>query len=68
MSFIPQVEEILAHAKAEGKHLDAVAEIEALIAKTFEMEEHKWFTGNESPEIKAARKEAQEEFKKRYKK
>jgi len=66
MSFIPQVQEILEHAKSNGEHLDAVAEVEALINKTFEMDEHKWFIGEEPAEIKAARKKAQEEFKKRY--
>jgi hypothetical protein len=30
------------------------------------MDDHKWFTGNESPEVKAARLKAAEEFKKRY--
>ncbi|HDL00903.1 MAG TPA: hydroxylamine oxidoreductase, partial [candidate division Zixibacteria bacterium] len=66
MSFIPQVQEILEHAKTEGKNLTAVAEVEALIKKTFEMDEHKWFTGQEPADVKAARKKAQEEFKKRY--
>ncbi len=66
MEFIPQVNEILEHAKAEGINPTAVAEVEALIKKTFEMDEHKWFTGDVSAEDKAARKKAREEFKKRY--
>ncbi|KAA3635473.1 MAG: hydroxylamine oxidoreductase [Calditrichaeota bacterium] len=68
MEFIPTIKEILNHHKAAGTKLDAVAEVEDLIAKTFEMEEHKWFTGNEPADVKAARKKAQDDFKKRYQK
>ncbi len=66
MEFLPQVQEILEHAKTEGINPTAVAEVEALIKKTLEMDEHKWFTGNTSDADKAARKKAREEFKKRY--
>ncbi|RKX22426.1 MAG: hydroxylamine oxidoreductase [Candidatus Zixiibacteriota bacterium] len=67
MEFIPQVQEIVEHAKAEGgDKAGAAEEVEALIAETFEMDEHKWFTGNEPEEVKKARKKAAEEFKKRY--
>lgn len=67
MEFIPQVQEIVEHAKAEGGEKAKVAEeVEAIIAEVFNMEEHKWFTGNESDEVKKARKKAAEEFKKRY--
>ncbi len=69
MEFIPQVREIIEQAKAEGgDKAQAAEEVEAIIAEVFEMEEHKWFTGNESEEVKAARKKAAEEFKKRYSK
>lgn len=69
MAFLPQVEEIIEHAKAQGgdKAL-AAEEIEKLVAATLEMDEHKWFTGNEPTEVKEARKKALEEFKKRYSK
>ena len=66
MSFIPQVQEILKHAKTEGINPQAVEEVEALVQKTLEMDEHKWFTGNEPTEVKEARKKVQEEFKQRY--
>jgi hydroxylamine dehydrogenase len=65
--FIPEVQEIIEHAKAEGgEKAKAAEEVEKLIAEMFEMEEHKWFTGNESEAVKNARKKAAEEFKKRY--
>ena len=67
MEFIPQVTEIVEHAKAEGGDKAAAAlEVEQMITEVFEMDEHKWFTGSEPAEVKAARKKASEEFKKRY--
>ncbi len=65
--FLPQVEEIIDHAKAEGgDKAKAAKEVEKLIAEVLDMDSHKWFTGNEPPEIKKARQKALEEFKKRY--
>ncbi|MFH1686582.1 MAG: multiheme c-type cytochrome [bacterium] len=65
--FIPEIQELLQDAKLEGAEKAAAAEeIELMIAELFEMDEHKWFTGNESAEVKSARKKAAEEFKKRY--
>ena len=68
MEFIPHIKEILEHHKNAGTHLDAVEEVELMIVKTFEMDEHKWFTGNDPADVKASRLKAQEEFKKRYQK
>jgi hypothetical protein len=65
--FLPQVEEIIEHAKAEGGDKAVAAEeIEKMVAATLEMDEHKWFTGNEPEEVKEARKKELEEFKQRY--
>lgn len=67
MEFIPQAYEIIEHAKAEGgEKLAAAEEVEALIAEIFDMDEHKWFSGNEPEDVKKARKKAAEEFNKRY--
>ena len=37
-----------------------------LVAEILDDDNHKWFTGNETEEVKKARQKAQEEFKKRY--
>jgi hypothetical protein len=65
--FIPEIREITEHAKAEGgDKTKAAEEIDKMIADILEMDDHKWFTGNEPEAVKAARKKAQEDFKKRY--
>ena len=64
MKFLPQVFEILDHASAD--QASAVAEVRAIVDEVLSMEEHKWFTGNEPAEVKAARLKAQQEFKERY--
>jgi formate-dependent nitrite reductase cytochrome c552 subunit len=67
MEFIPEVMELVEHAKAEGGDRAAAAEeVEKMVAEVLEMDEHKWFTGNEPAEVKAARMKAAEEFKSRY--
>ncbi len=67
MEFLPNVEEVIAHAKAEGgDKAKAAEEVEALLAEVLSDENHIWFTGNESADVKKARKKAQEDFKKRY--
>ena len=67
MEFVPEVRELLDRGKAAGGAKAAEArEIEKLVAKTLDMAEHKWFIGREPAEIKAARKKAAEEFRKRY--
>lgn len=67
MKFLPQVVELVEHAKAEGgDKAKAALEVEALIEEILNMDSHKWFTGNEPDAVKKARKEASEEFKKRY--
>ncbi|MFH2049345.1 MAG: multiheme c-type cytochrome [bacterium] len=65
--FLPEVEEILENAITEGgEKAKAAKEVEALIAEVLNDDNHKWFTGNETEEVKKARQKAQEEFKKRY--
>jgi formate-dependent nitrite reductase cytochrome c552 subunit len=65
--FLPEVMEIAEQAKAEGgEKATAAEEIEELVNSTLDMESHRWFTGNEPEAVKAARKKAAEEFKKRY--
>ena len=67
MEFVPEIRELLDRGKAAGGAKAAEArEIEKLVAKTLDMAEHKWFIGREPAEIKAARKKAAEEFRKRY--
>jgi hypothetical protein len=67
MEFLPQVNEILEHAEAEGgDKAAAAAEVRKLVEETMNMDLHKWFTGNEPPAVKEARLKAQEEFKSRY--
>lgn len=65
--FLPQVREILEHARAEGGEKAAAAEeVEQIIQSVLEMEAHQWFTGNESESVKAKRKKEAAEFRKRY--
>jgi hypothetical protein len=67
MKFLPQVMEVVEKGKAAGGEMAiAAAEVEKLVHETLEDENHRWFTGNESAEIKAARKKAAAEFRKRY--
>ena len=67
MEFLPQVREIVEHARAEGgEKAKAANEVEEMVMATLEMDEHKWFTGDEPADVKEARKKAAEEFKERY--
>ncbi len=67
MEFIPQTRELIERAKASGGARAAAAEeVEQLVLKMLDMDAHRWFTGKEPAEVKAARKKAAEEFKKRY--
>jgi hypothetical protein len=64
MDFIPEVREVLDHTNADKQA--AADEIEELIDAVLNRQEHQWYLGKESPETKAARKKAAEEFKLRY--
>ncbi|MEW5795610.1 MAG: multiheme c-type cytochrome [Candidatus Zixiibacteriota bacterium] len=65
--FLAQAREIVEHGKAEGDEKAVAAkEVEELIASVLDMDDHKWYTGNEPEEVKKARIKAAEEFRKRY--
>lgn len=65
--FLSEVDEIVKQARVEGGEKAAAAdEVEKLVAEILDDDNHKWFTGNETEEVKKARQKAQEEFKKRY--
>ena len=66
--FIPELREIAeANLRSEDPAKVAAAhELEAAIAELLARPEHAWFEGNLSPEEREARRQAQEEFKKRY--
>jgi hydroxylamine dehydrogenase len=67
MEFIPEVEEIVEHALAEGGEKEQAAkEIQGMIGEVMASADHKWFVGQMDAEEKARRKQAAEEFKKRY--
>ncbi len=67
MEFLPQTREIIDQARAAGGPMaEAAEEVEQIVLATLEMDEHKWFTGDEPAEVKEARLKALEEFKKRY--
>ena len=67
VEFLPEAREIVEKAKLEGgSKVGAAAEVEKLINTALNMDEHKWYTGNEPDSVKAARLKAAEEFRKRY--
>ncbi len=65
MEFVPEVREVIEEGKKHGKAA-AAAEVEKMLNEILNSEMHQWSLGKMSPEEKAARKQAQEEFKKRY--
>ncbi len=67
MEFLPQVMELIDHGIAEGGDKAKVAnEVKSIVDEVLSRDEHAWFTGNEPAEVKAERKKAAEEFRKRY--
>lgn len=65
MEFVPEVREVIEEGRKHGKTA-AAAEVEKMLNEILNSDLHKWYSGNMSAEEKAARKQAQEEFKKRY--
>ncbi len=65
MELLPEFEEILEKAEHDGK-TESVAKARKVLDGILESPEHLWFTGNEPDDVRAARKKAQAEFKKRY--
>ena len=66
--FIPELEELVEkYENSEDAKKKAAAEnLKALLAKTLEHKNHRWFIGKEDPAKAAARKKAAQEFKARY--
>jgi CTP synthase (UTP-ammonia lyase) len=63
--FIPELKEILEKAKHRGMAADAVA-VEKRMNEILSSDMHRWYVGKMSPEERAARKKASDEFKSRY--
>lgn len=67
MEFIPQVGEAVEKARtAGGAKAAAAADVARMVETVLNSPEHAWFLGREPAEVKAARKKAAEEFRKRY--
>lgn len=63
--FVPQLKEVIRHGRATGKST-AAARLESRLNEVLNSEMHKWSLGKLSAPELAARKQAAEEFKKRY--
>ena len=68
MKFIPEIEHLIEKGAAsdDAAKQQAAKDLQALLDKTLEHEDHRWFTGKMDPEEKAAREKAAAEFKARY--
>lgn len=67
VDFLEEARELVEQGKkAGGAKAQAADEIEFMINTILNMDDHKWFTGNESEEVKQARRKAAEEFRQRY--
>jgi hydroxylamine dehydrogenase len=65
--FLEQARDLVEQGKGTGgAKAQAAEEIETLINTVLNKDEHRWFTGNESEEVKQARRKAAEEFRQRY--
>ena len=67
--FIPEIEEIIVHGMKSNDKKDkkAAKELQKLLNKTLNSENHQWYLGKMDPVEKARRKKASDEFKARYK-
>jgi hydroxylamine dehydrogenase len=65
MEFIPEVKELIAEARAHGKHAEA-KKVETLLNEILNSEMHMWFLGKMSPEEAVRRKEASKKYRERY--
>ena len=63
--FVPQLEDVIRHGRSIGKAAEA-ARLETKLNEILDSEMHKWSRGKLSAKEQAARKQAAEEFKKRY--
>ena len=65
VEFVPEVRELIAEGRRHGKTA-AANEVEAMLTSTLNSELHRWSIGKMSPEEKAERLKAMQEFQKRY--
>jgi hypothetical protein len=66
--YVPELEEVIEEGKHKGgKAAKLAAELEEMLTKITNNEDHKWSIGKEDPKAKAARQKRGEAFKKRYK-
>jgi hypothetical protein len=68
MEFVPQLREVLHKATASGDTAKVAAahKVETELEQVLNSATHRWFLGKMTPEERAARKKAAEEFRKRY--
>jgi hypothetical protein len=66
--YVPELEELVAHGKASGDEAKRAAALalEAKLNEVLSSDDHKWYLGKMDPAEAARRKQAAEEFKKRY--
>ncbi len=66
--FIPELRELVAESAGSGDpaRVEGGRRLAAALDELLARPEHAWFSGKLSPEEKAARRRAQEEFRKRY--
>lgn len=62
---VPEIREIIEHAKKTGKSAEA-KEVETLLDEILNSEMHKWFVGKMSPEEIEKRKENASKYRERY--
>jgi hypothetical protein len=69
VKFIPELEKLIEKGMASGneKKQKAAAHLKEVLDEVLNSDDHKWFTGNMSPEEKAQREKAAKEFRDRYK-
>ncbi|NOY36080.1 MAG: hydroxylamine oxidoreductase [Chlorobi bacterium] len=65
MELVPEIQELIHKTRAEGK-TDAAGKVQARLDEILNSDLHKWFIGKMSPEEIKRRKEAAEQFRKRY--
>lgn len=68
VKYIPELEKLISKGEKsdDAKKKKAAADLKALLDRTLEHDDHKWFLGKMDAGEKAAREKAAQEFKKRY--
>lgn len=65
MEIVPQIKEIIEHAKKDGK-TESAKKVEDSLNEILNSEMHKWYLGKLSPEEISKRKEEAKKFRERY--